>query len=523
MAPDDLDELESGLDPTARFIVAYLRQENAQLQEQLRENAELIAKLSEQLEDLNRRLFGKRSERIPTVSEEIRRRIDPDELTVDGAPMPAEPEERKKEKRRKARRASEPERKRTRKLRKNVPVIERETLVTPDQLPEGYTLDDFRVLGDGKAVERYEHVREHVVIERFILQTLASKDGEHYITAPAPPGVVDGGRYGPGFHAHVTVSRCDDTMPFYGSARAFARDGYPIARSTLCTLFHRTAEHLKPIYEEMRRVVRRSRYVNADETTQRVLAPDQCFKGWMWTMLSRQAIVYHYSDHRDSNTAAELLGDTHGNLASDGYGAYSCLTEKKASRTRSGCWGHARRKFFEAIPQGVETHENRELIDMIADLYCVEYEAEREGILRTPAHLELRQRKSKSITRKIWRWVDARHGKHSPSSKMGRALNYATKQRERLEQFLFDPKLELDNNSAERALRIVALGRKRSLFSGSSEHAQNLAMLLTIVATCRLHAVNPYEYIRDMLIRIQTHPASKIDELMPWRWRPPDS
>ena len=124
MAPDDLDELERGLDPTARFIVAYLRQENAQLREQiafsakqLAANAERIAELTEQVADFKRRLFGKRSERIPTVQEELRRRVDPDELTVDGTPMPTEPEARRKEMRRKARRASEPERKRKRKLR----------------------------------------------------------------------------------------------------------------------------------------------------------------------------------------------------------------------------------------------------------------------------------------------------------------------------------------------------------------------------------------------------------------------
>ena len=149
MPPEELDELEKELEPTARFVIGFLREENAKLREQLKENAELIARLTEQLADLNRRLFGKRSERNPTVAEELRSRVDPDELTVDGAPMPTEPEERKKEKRRKARRASEPERKRKRTLRKGLPVIEKECKVTPDQLPQGYSLDDFRILGDG--------------------------------------------------------------------------------------------------------------------------------------------------------------------------------------------------------------------------------------------------------------------------------------------------------------------------------------------------------------------------------------
>ncbi len=514
MTPDDLDELEKGLDPAARYIVAYLRQQNAQLQEQL-------ANLTEQLADFKRRLFGKRSEKIPTVRDEIRRQVDPNELTVEGNPMPTEPEARAKEKRRKARRAGQAQRDNRRRARKAIPTIIETCPVQPGELPEGYTLSDFREVGDGKVIERIEHVREHFVIQQFVLQTLASKDGQHIITAATPPGVVDGGHYGPGLHAHVAVSRCDDSMPLCRSEKALERAGYGIARSTLCTIFHRTAEQLAPIYNEMKRVVRKGRYVHADETGQPVLDKDKCFRGWMWVILSRQAIVYKYSNGRDSDTAKELLGGTSGNLTIDGYGAYNCLSDKDASRKRSGCWGHARRKIFEAMPPDNAQHENREALGLIAELYKVEADVTERGIEGTPEHLEIRQSKSRPIVKKIWRWVDARQGKHSPASKMGKAISYATKQREKLERFLSDPKLPLDNNKAERALRIVALGRNNSLFAGTADHAQNLAMLHSIIATCRLHGVNPYEYIRDTLIKIQTHPASRIAELMPWRWRPP--
>ena len=526
MAPEALDELEAKLDPAARFVVATLRDENAQQRKQLDANieqirilADQIAILTEQVADLTRRLFGNRSEKLPTVKEELRRRVDPDELTVDGTPMPTEPEARAKEKRRKSRKSGEPERQRKRGLRKNIPVVLEEKTITAEQLPHGYTLDDFRKLGDGKLVGRIEHIREHLIIERFILETMISKDGEHIIVAEAPPGVVDGGHYGPGLHAHVVVSRCDDTMPLYGSEKALERAGYPIARSTLCTMFHRVADQLRPIYEELRSVVRAGRYVHADETVQRVLDKKHCLKGWMWVILSKQAIAYQYSDHRDSATARDLLGNTTGNLTIDGYGAYNCLSEKDARRERSACWGHARRKLLEAIPEGAKDHENRAVVAMIANLYQIESQAEARGILGTSEHLELRQSKSQRIVKAIWKWIDARVGKHSPASKMSKALTYATKQRARLERFLYDPKLGLDNNPAERALRIVALGRKRSLFAGSSEHAQNLAVLHSIVASCRLHEVNPYEYIRDMLIRVQTHPASRVPELMPWRWK----
>lgn len=523
MAAGDVDDLEATLDVAARLLVSHLRRENAELREQLAKNGELIQRLIEQVEALNRRLFGKRSEKIPTVREELRKQIDPGELTVDGEPMPEQPEARAKEKRRKARQASEPERQKRRRLRKDIPTIVEVREVQADALPEGYSLGDFRVVGDGKVLHRVEHVAEHLVIQKYVLQTLASKDGQHVITSQAPPGVVDGGHYGPGLHAHVAVSRGDDSIPLYRSERALARAGYPIARSTLCALFHRTAEQLKPLYDEMRSVVRSGRYVHADETGQPVLDKDECSRGWMWVILSRMAIVYHYSDSRDAATAETLLGGTSGNLTIDGYAAYNGLSDKTASRRRSGCWGHCRRKFFEAMPVDSLDHENRELLAMITDLYRIEDEACSLGIERTAQHLELRQRKSAPVVKKIWRWVDARNGKHSPKSKMGAALTYATKQRDKLSQFLYDPKLVLDNNAAERALRIVALGRKNSLFAGSAEHAQNLAILQSIIATCRLHAVNPYDYIRHMLIEIQSHPAARIAELMPWRWHPPSA
>ena len=351
MTSEDLDELEARLDPTARFVVVMLRKQLDSSTEQNRLLTEQIARLTEQLQDMKRRLFGNRSEKLQTVSEQLRHRVDPDELTVDGTPMPTEPEARAKEKRRKARKAGEAERQRKRGLRKNIPIVVEHKTVLPNQLPEGYTLEDFRKLGDGKTLQRVEHVREHLIIQQFELETLISKDGSQIITAEAPAAVIDGGHYGPGLHAHVVVSRCDDIMPLYGSEKALERAGFPIARSTLCSIFHRSAEQLRPIYEELGGVVRKSRYVNADETGQRVLDKEHCLKGWMWVILSQQAIAYHYSDRRDSGTTKELLGGTSGNLTIDGYGAYNCLSDKAASRNRSGCWGHARRKFLEVIPK----------------------------------------------------------------------------------------------------------------------------------------------------------------------------
>jgi transposase len=536
MPPDEIAAIEAQLEPSARLLFHYLRgllEEQKSLVESLKaqqaERDALLKTLTEQLaianeqnDDLKRRLFGPRSERIPTVREEIRKEDAAAQLTVEGAPMPEQPALREYEQARLARRKSEPERQRKRALRKGLPVVREAIDVTVDQLPEGYTLEDFRVVGEGQQVERIEHVREHLVVQVFQLQTLALRSDDSVIVrAKAPPGVVEGAHYGPALHAHVAVSRCEDVMPFHRASRTFERAGLEISRSTLGSLFHRTAAQLSPIYDALKEQVRSSRYVNADETSYRVQDEGKCRTGWVWTILSSEAVVYHFSDHRDSTTAITLLGDTEGYLCIDGYSAYSCLEDKQAKRVRVGCWGHARRKLFEARGATKKDSPLDEPLTLIRDLYRVEQEAVQADIKSTAEHLRLRTQRSRPLVAKLWAWIDSHQGKHAPKSKLAVAITYCVAQRANLERFLHDPRLDLDNNMSERALRIVALGRKNSLFAGHSEAAQNLAILHSIVTTCRLHDRNPYDYIADVLVRVQTHPASRIEELLPWNWQPP--
>lgn len=515
--PDDLDALEAQLDPAARYVVKLLRQSLDEMKAMLAERDAQNARLTEQLDKMKRMLFGKRSEKLPSIESEIRRVVEADELTVEGKPMPNEPEARKRERRRKARKESEPARRKKRGLRKNLPVVQERVVVASGQLPEGYSRDDFRAVGESDVVRRVEHVREHLVVVEYVLETLASKDGDHIVKAPPPLGVIEGGHYGPGLYAHVITAKCADSLPLYRIEKMLERAGCPIARSTLCGLFHRAAELLMPIYQRLLDIARHDPYVHADETTLKVQAKGQCWTGWIWTVLCKQAIAYVFDESRGGGVAQRLLGGTQGNLVADGYSAYNGVTDIEG-RERVGCWSHARRKFFEAM---ATVPEAREMLDMIVKLYRIEHHAAENDLLGTEAHGLLRSTDSRQVVREIEAWVDERKDKYPPKSKMGAAITYATKQRKALARFLDDPLLPLDNNVAERALRIVALGRKNFLFAGHVEGAQNLAVLQTVVATCALHRVNPYEYIKDLLIRMQTLPASQIEDVLPWNWRPP--
>ena len=376
------------------------------------------------------------------------------------------------------------------------------------------TRDDFRVVGEGTTVDRVEHIPSRYIIQRFKLETLASKDGDIILKAPSPDGVSEGCQYGPGVHAHVVTSKCSDSMPLHRISKQLAREGSPVARSTLCSIFHRAAELLEPVYKALLDYVRADDLVHADETTLPVQAKGKCKRGWIWTALSSTAITYTYAPTRGGEVADKLLGDTKGNAMVDGYSGYNGL--EHGDRNRCGCWAHARRKVFEARLSAPEADE---LLALIQELYRVEHEVAKANLLGSAEHTRRREDESRAIVDEIEKWIAKRKGRYPPKSPLASALGYIENFRIELRRFLDDVAIPLDNNAAERALRIIALGRKNFLFAGHHEGAQNLAVLQSVVATCMLHDVNPYEYIRDVLVRVQKRGVT-LDELMPWAWAP---
>jgi len=513
MAPsldEQIDELLPELDPAARAIVLVMRKVLEDLTQQNKE-------LREQLDTFRRMLFGPQSERLPPIESEVRRVVEEDELTLEGEPMPEEPKERTRQRRRKGREKSEAKRKKKRKLRKNLPVVHELVEVSPDALPEGYTIEDFRSLGEGDKVRRVEHVAEHLIVVEYTLQKLASRDGMHIVKAQTPNQVVEGGLYGPGVYADIIINKCADSLPLYRIHERYRRTGCDIARSTLCSLFHRGASLLEPIYERMLEKLREAPLLHADETTLKLQDKPHCKKSWMWTLLTPQMVCFRFSETRAGETADNLLRGSPGTLLVDGYVGYNGSVGEEA-RERAGCWAHTRRKFFEAIKS---TPAAREFVDLILKLYLIEYEVAQDGELGTAKHAKRRRTDSKAVVDKFNARVLDELGKHGPKTNLGKALGYATSQRVALEAFLGDPTIPLDNNLAERVLRIIATGRKNFIFVGTPEAGQNLAILQSIIATCKLQGVNPRPYLEDVLVRVQTHPSARIDELLPANWVAP--
>jgi len=189
-----------------------------------------------------------------------------------------------------------------------------------------------------------------------------------------------------------------------------------------------------------------------------------------------------------------------------------------SGRERAGCLAHLRRRFFDA--QSVAPEAAKTAMDFILDVYRIERAALEADLLGTPEHLEMRQTQSKTVMDDFKGWLVAEQGRHPPRGPMGDAISYALGNWDALTLFLTDPHLPIDNNASERALRVAALGRKNFLFVGTDEAGENLAGLYSLIGTCEMNGVNPVAYLADVLLRVQTHPASRIDELLPHNWKP---
>ena len=456
------------------------------------------------LEKLQRHVFGGRAEKMPPVAEAIR-----DPAKAEAARIAALRTRRENiEKRRQLS---------TRKIEHKV----REDQKTCPKCG-GH---DFSRLGGGDVTEMYELVPARVERQLHVQEKLRCRCGEAIITADPPAKVYDKARFGPNFMAQVVVSKCADSLPLYRQAKAYRRVGVQVDDSTLGQLFHRAAEATEPLAKRLLQLVAEKEIVLADETTQRVQDKGKTRTAWLWSFIARdeaekELISYVFSRSRSGETPVHVLGDTLGKLVVDGYSGYNKVT-MPGGRERAGCLAHLRRKFFEA--QSTAPELAKVAMDYILDVYRIERAALDADLLGTPEHLEMRQTQSSVVMEAFKAWLDLEQAQQPPKSPIGQAISYALGQWDALTLFLTDAHLPIDNNASERALRVAALGRKNFLFVGHDEAGENLAGLYSLIATCEANEVNPVEYLADVLLRVQTHPASRIDELLPHRWTPPRS
>lgn len=373
---------------------------------------------------------------------------------------------------------------------------------------------ELREVGKGKPSTIYEYIPpsfQKVVLMR---QTLACKCGR-LITAEAPARVGEKTRYAPSFVAHLCTSKLADSIPQHRLEKEYKRLGIPIARSTMNALLHRAATELKPLHDAACAMVKKGRVVGADETSVRQANLDK--KAFMWTFNTPELSVYKYAETRSGKVAVEMLGESEGVIVVDQYTGYNQVT-KPGMRVRAGCMAHTRRKIFESTAHaGFD-----EALELIGKLYEVEREAKEAGLEGTAEHLAMRTERSRPLFAQLLSWGRKQRGRHEPRSGAGRAVNYLMKNRAALRVFLIDAEVPIDNNASERDMRPVAMGRSNYLFFQHKESGERHATLYTLVKSAEKNGLNPTAYLADVLVRVHTHPQSRIEELLPHRWKPPD-
>jgi transposase len=342
------------------------------------------------------------------------------------------------------------------------------------------------------------------------------------VVAPAPARVADHSLAAPGLLAQLLVGKYCDHLPYYRQEQMFwQRHGVFIARQQMVQWTAQSVRLLSGITDCLKAELRQSGYVQVDETPVRYQDPTligRCGQGYLWTgLVPGQCVVYEWHVSRAARCLESLLGENFtGKLQCDGYSAYPAFAKGKTDLALFGCWAHARRGFFEALEQTPQVAGW--MLKQIGLLYRWE-EQLRQSRAGPGTREALRASHHRMVVERLHRALHRLQPRYLPQSLMGQALSYALNQWPTLERFLDHGEVELDNNLVENAIRPTALGKKNWLFFGSAEAGQRSAVMYTLIANCRLHGVEPYAYLRDVLERLPRTTNWHVAELTPLRWK----
>jgi transposase len=485
---------------TARALITTLRDELTTIQ---RENASL----RHQLDVLCQRMFGKKSERVDPRQLQLaleQLANEPGSVTepieMDSGDTPVRAHERRRPTGRRPLPAHLPRR------RVEIDLAEAEKRCACGQAKTR--------IGESVAEKLEYEPASFVVIETVRAKYACGHCHEGVVEAPAPPQAVEKSLAAEGLLAHVVVSKYVDHLPLHRLAGIFARQGVELSRTTLCDWVADVATALAPIGEQLRREVTAASYLQTDDTPVTVLDErGGSFKGRLWTYLDPlgQQVVFDATATHERDGPETFLAAFHGALQADAYTGYDGLY-RSGRILEIGCWAHARRRFVEAL---MIDSQAALMVARIQQLYQVEHAG---ADLDPDSRRTLRLEQSVPLLAQIDAVRQDLARTVLPKSSLGDAVRYLTNQWTALQRFVEDGRLAIDNNRAENQLRVVAVGRKNWLFAGSFEGARRAALLYSLVQSCKLVDVPPFDYLKDVLVRVATHPQRLVDQLTPKGW-----
>lgn len=378
-----------------------------------------------------------------------------------------------------------------------------------------------RAIGEDVS-EVLEYVPARFKVIRHVRPKLACARCEILVQADAPARPIARGLAGPGLLAHVLISKYADHLPLYRQSQIYAREGVDLDRSTLADWVGGAAQLMQPLVEALATQVLSATKLHADDTPVPVLSPGsgKTKLGRLWTYVrddrpsgdnTPPAVLFRYSPDRKGEHPRTHLATFAGVLQADGYAGFDALYET-GRLVEAACWAHVRRKFYD-LHVATDSTVAREALTRIGALYGIEAEINGRP---APERRSLREARAGPLLDALHGWFMRVLSTVSKKSEIAGAIRYALARWTALTRYVRDGRIEIDNNTAERALRVVALGRKNYLFAGSDSGGERAAAIYSLVGTAKLNGLDPQAYLRHVLERIAEHPINRVHELLPW-------
>ncbi len=477
------------------------------------EYKKLVVILQEQVERLKRGLLGQKAERLPANDAQLSLAIlnlaMGSEATTAQPDAEEEPESEQtidEHTRRKPSRNA---------LARELPRVPIEIL-PPEVQREG--LDAFDLVGTEtrEVLERRSasSVVVQLIYKKFVRKRRERNAPTEVFASPAVEMPIERGVAGPGMLADTIVRRWQDHQPLTRLEDIYRRECMGIAKSTMCSWHEQLAELVKPLVDAMFEDAYREPYLCVDATGVLVQAKEKCRTGHFWVLVAPEKhVLYRYSRHHDSTAVDALLAGYSGYLVADAHAVYDHLY-RGGDVIEVACWAHCRRYYFKALAS--DPGRAKVALSHIAALFRIE-----RAIADAPRKKkeQVRRAKARPIVDKFFEWCDAEALHVLDETPIQAGITYARNQRVALRRFLDDGRLPLHNNISELNLRREVLGRHNWLFVGNDDGAKTNTIFVSLLASARLHGIEPVGYLRDLLILIRGWPPGRMLELAPAYWK----
>jgi len=387
-----------------------------------------------------------------------------------------------------------------------------ETVIEPEEDTSGMTCIGREVTKELELIASSLFVR-HIIRPKYA-EAEAEDGSVRIVIAPMPKRPIEKCMAGVELLTTMIIDKHLYHIPDYRQNARWQQQGVNIPTSTMGSWQENLSELFLPLYGALRSVALQTAYIQVDET--RLAVQDRTkqgttHKGWLWGYHAPLAktVFFDYKKGRGEIHCRELLENFSGYLQTDNYAAYH-KHKQRDTVVGVACWAHARRNFDKAL--GYDRPRAAIAMAMIQELYAVERSA-REDSLSHAERQDLRMRISFPVATELFQWMQMQVV--LPKSPLGKALAYALRLKNELMVYISDGRLEIDNNLMENAIRPIAIGRKNYMFAGSHDGAVNIAMYRSFFGTCQLNGINPYNWLRYVLLNINSTAPVDYHKLLP--------